>query len=42
MDAMSSGNEFDAEPMSMDMLEDIHDCSQSHSSVNRRVARHKI
>ena len=42
MDAMSSGYESDAEPMSMDMLEDIRDGSQSHPSINRREARNNI
>ena len=38
MDAMSSGDESDAEPMYTEMLEDIRDDSQSHPSVNRREA----
>ena len=42
MDAMSSGNESDDEPMSTDMLEDIRDCSQYHPSINRRRERYKI
>ena len=42
MDNMSSGNESDAEPMSMDMLEDIRDGCQSHPSINRREACYKI
>ena len=42
MYVMSSGNESDDEPMSMDMLEDIRDGSQSHPSVNRIEARYKI
>ena len=33
---MSSGNESDAEPISMDMLEDISDGSQSHPSIIRK------
>ena len=36
MDVMSSGNEYDAEPMSTDMFEDIIDGSQSHPRINRR------
>ena len=36
MDVMSSGNQYGAETMSTDMLEDIHDGSQSHPSVNWR------
>ena len=35
-DAMSAGNESDAEPMSTDMLEDIFDNSHSHMSINSR------
>ena len=35
---MDSGDE----PMSMDMLEDICDGSQSHSIVNRREALYKM
>ena len=42
MDAMSPGYEYDAEPMSTDMLEDIYDSSWSHSTINRREARYKI
>ena len=42
MDTISSGDEYDDEPMSMDMLEDICDSSQSHPSINRREARYKI
>ena len=42
MDAMSSGNEYDAETMSTNMLEDIRDVSQSHPRVNRSETRYKI
>ena len=42
MDKMSSGDESDDEPMSRVMLEDIHDVSKSHPSVNRREAHYKI
>ena len=42
MDAMSSGDEYDAEPMSTDMLEDICVRSQYRPSVNSREARYKI
>ena len=42
MDAMSSGNESDAEHMSTEMLVDICDCSQSHPSINRIQVRYKI
>ena len=36
MDAISSANYYDAEPMSMDLLEDICDIIQSRLSINRR------
>ena len=36
MDTMDSGDEYEYEYMSMDMLEDIRDGSQSHSSINSR------
>ena len=39
---MSSGNESDAEAMSIYMLEDICDGSQSRPSINMREARYKI
>ena len=39
MDAESSCNESDAKPMSTDMLEDIRDGSQSHTSIHSREAR---
>ena len=42
MDAMSSGNESDAEPMSMEMLEDIRKGSQCHPGINRIEARYKL
>ena len=42
MNAMSSGDEYDAEPMSIEMLEDILDGSQSHTIVNRREAYYNI
>ena len=42
MDNISSGYESDAEPISMDMLEDITDGSQSHSIINRREESYKI
>ena len=42
MDMMSSDDEFDAESMTTDMLEDIRDVSQSHPIINRREARYKI
>ena len=42
MDAMSSGNEYDAEPMSTEMLEDICGSGQSHTIIHRREARYKI
>ena len=42
MDAMSSGDESDSEPMSTDMLEDICDGSQYHLIINRREMRYRI
>ena len=42
IDAMDSGDDYDDEPMSMEMLEDIYDSSKSHPSVNRREARYKL
>ena len=41
-DEMSSGDDSDAEHISMDMLEDIRDVSQSRLIVNRRELRYKI
>ena len=42
MDRISSGGEYDAEPMPADMLEQICDGSQSNLIINRRDARYKI
>ena len=42
MDAVSSGDESDVEPMSMDILEDICYGNQSHPSINRREERYNI
>ena len=42
MDAMDSGNESDDDPISTDMLEDIHDISQYHPNINKREARYII
>ena len=42
MDVISSGDESDDEPMSTEILEDIHDGSQSNLSVNRRETRYNI
>ena len=42
MGVMSSGNESDAEPISMDMLEDISDGIQSHPIINRSEVRYNI
>ena len=42
MDVMDSGDEADDEPMSTEMLEDIHHGSQSHPNVNSREARYRI
>ena len=39
---MDSGDESEDEPMSMEMLEDIHDGSHSQPIINRREALHKI
>ena len=41
-DAIDSGDEYEDEPMSMEMLEDIPDGGQSHPSVNRTDTRFKI
>ena len=38
MDAISSDDQFDYEPLSKFMLEDIDDGSQYHTSINRREA----
>ena len=42
MDAMDSGYDYDDEPMSTEMLEDICEGSQPHLSVIKREARYKI
>ena len=42
MDVMDSRYEYDAEPMSTEILEYIHDGIQSHPRVIRREARYKI
>ena len=42
MDAMSSGDESDDEPMSTEMLQDIREDSQYHMTVNSREACYKI
>ena len=42
MDEMSLGDEYNAEPMSTDTLEEISDISKSHLSINRREAFYKI
>ena len=39
---INSGNESDHDLISTEMLEDIHDKSQTNPSVNRREARYKI
>ena len=39
---MDSGNQFEDEPMSTQMLEDIYDGSKSHPSGNRIEERYKI
>ena len=42
MDKIPSGDEYDAEYISRERLEDICDVSQSHPSVNRIEARYNI
>ena len=42
MDAMGSGDESDHDLISMEILENILDGSQSHSNVNQRGACYKI
>ena len=42
MDTVSSGDESNAEPMHLGMLEDIRDNSHSCMGVNRRKARYNI
>ena len=42
MDKISSSNEYDSKTMPTDMLEDIGDRSQSHTSINRRESGYKI
>ena len=42
MEGMSSGDEYYAETMSMDMLEDIHYVSQYHTIIDRREYHYKI
>ena len=42
MDAINSGDESDHDLISMEILEDIRDGSQTHPNVNRREARYKI
>ena len=42
MNAMDYGYESDHDLIYTDMLEDIHDGSQSHPNVNKREARYKI
>ena len=39
---MDSGDESEDEPRFTELLEDIHDRSQSHPSVNRIEASYKI
>ena len=41
MDAISSVNESDNEPISTNILEYIRDGSQSHIIINKREARYK-
>ena len=42
MDAMNSGDEWDHDLISTEMLEEIYDGSHAHPNVNRREARYKI
>ena len=42
MDAINYGDESDHDLISMEMLEDICDGSQTHPNVNRRKAHFKI
>ena len=42
MDAILSGDEYDAQPISTYILDNIPDSSQSRQSINRREARYKI
>ena len=42
IDAMNSGGDSYDEPMSTEILEDIHSGSQSHTNINRRESRYII
>ena len=42
IDAINYGDESDHDLISTEILEDIHDRSQTHPNVNRREARYKI
>ena len=42
MDAINSGDESDHDLISMEMLEDICDGSQTHPNINKREAHYKI
>ena len=42
MENINSGDESDHDLISMDMLEDIRDGSQTHPNFNRREASYKI
>ena len=42
MEDINSGDESDHDLISMEMLEDIFDGSQTHPNVNRSKARYKI
>ena len=42
IDVMDSGGESDDKPISMEMLEDIHDGSKSHPIINRIDSYYKI
>ena len=42
INTISSGDEYDTETMSTDMLEDIRDRSQFYPCINRKEARYRI
>ena len=42
MDAINSSDDSDHDIISKDMLEEIHDGSQTHPNTNRGGARYKI
>ena len=42
INAINFGDESDHDLISMEIIEDIRDASQTHPNVNRREARYKI